>query len=62
MRLLDRETGKEIAPGDQVELRNRTYHYSGHDPKGQIIFLFPAEGDGSPFPVKPGAIGAKLAA
>lgn len=62
MRLVKADNGQEIKPGDEIELNRRTYHLSGLDPKAGIIFLFPASGDGSGFPVKPGAIGAKFAA
>ena len=62
MRLVELETGREIKDGDEVELGRRTYNLSGRDPKAGIVFLFDADRDGSPFHVKPSAIGAKFAA
>lgn len=63
MRLVSKTTGLEIPLGSEVDPGRRgIYRLSGQDPDKGIIFLFQEPGDGSPFPVKPDAIGAKFAA
>jgi hypothetical protein len=62
MRLIDKDTGNELKPGDEVMLHREKMIISGLDPKRSRVLLLDLEADGSPLALPPAAIGAKFAA